>query len=64
MVDQAQGDAIDPAQGTQVDHVLALIDAKGFGDMGAGGRSTDSSCWWIAALFQQVLAEARRALSG
>ena len=61
MVDQAQGDAIDPAQGTQVDHVLALIDAKGFGDMGAGRAQHRQQLFagGIAALFQQVLAEAR-----
>ena len=61
MVNQAQGDAIDPAQGTQVDHVLALIDAKGLGDMGAGGAQHRQQLFagGIAALFQQVLAEAR-----
>ncbi len=61
MVDQAQGDAIDPAQGTQVDHALALIDAKGLGDMGAGGAQHRQQLFagGIAALFQQVLAEAR-----
>ena len=61
MVNQAQGDAIDPAQGTQVDHVLALIDAKGLGDMGAGGAQHRQQLFagGMAALIQQVLTKAR-----
>ena len=61
MVDQAQGDAIDPAQGAQVDDVLALIDAKGLGNMRAGGAQHRQQLFagGIAALFQQVLAEPR-----
>ncbi len=61
VVDQAQGDAIDPAQGAQVDDVLALIDAKGLGNMRAGGAQHRQQLFagGIAALFQQVLAEPR-----
>ena len=61
MVDQAQGDAIDPAQGTQVDHVLALIDAKGVRDMGAGRGAAPTAAfrWWDRCLVPAGLAEAR-----
>jgi hypothetical protein len=43
VVDQAQRDAVDAAQGAQVNDVVAFINAKGFGDVAAGRRSTDSS---------------------
>ena len=61
MVNQAQGDAIDPAQGAQMNDVLALANTKGFGNVRAGGAQYRQQFFagGIAALFQQVLAETR-----
>ncbi len=51
VVNQAQGDAIDPAQGAQVDDILALANAKGLGNVRwRGAVPTAVFRWWDRCL--------------
>ncbi len=61
VVDQAQRDAVDAAQGPEMNDVVAFINAKGFGDVAAGRAQYRQQLFAgrVAALIEQILAEAR-----